>query len=156
MTRPFILSRANSLKVLAYAAWSWALSYALPVLAQKTAVGQVVAAEVKGLPTHENSGFLEGLFTTINYVTGIALAGALIFGLIWLLQRRNVSDDATKDDSAEPAAAEASDATKEATTVDSENSKAAETKEPANEPKNSDETNNSEKAENSHSNEEKA
>ncbi|MBP6743742.1 hypothetical protein KA344_00845 [bacterium] len=120
MIRPFILSRANSLKVIAYAAWSWALGYALPVLAQKTAAGQVVAAEVKGLPTHENSGFLEGLFTTINYITGIALAGALIFGLIWLLQRRNVSDDVAKDAAAEEVTDESTDATKEATTAETE------------------------------------
>lgn len=120
MIRPFILSRANSLKVIAYAAWSWALGYALPVLAQKTVAGQIVAAEVKGLPTHENSGFLEGLFTTINYITGIALAGALIFGLIWLLQRRNVSDDVTKDAVDDPATDESTDATKEATTAEAE------------------------------------
>ncbi len=153
MTRPFILSRAHSLKVLTCTAWSWALGYVLPVLAQKTPAGQVVAAVVKGLPTHENSGFLEALFTTINYITGIALAGALIFGLIWLLQRRNVSDDVTKDASADSAADETSDATKEATTADTES--AANT-EPAKDPKDSEETNISQKAENSESTEEKA
>lgn len=141
MIRPFILSRANSLKVIAYAAWSWALGYALPVLAQKTAAGQVVAAEVKGLPTHENSGFLEGLFTTINYITGIALAGALIFGLIWLLQRRNVSDDVAKDAAAEEVTDESTDATKEATTAETEVTANTE------EPKNPDEKKESESTE---------
>ena len=97
MNRHFLLSRANSLKGLAIATWSWVIGYALPVLAQKQQAGTVIAAEVKGLPTHENSGFLDGLFTTINYITGFALAGALIFGLIWLLQRRNVTDDGEQD-----------------------------------------------------------
>lgn len=144
MIRPFILSRANSLKAIAYAAWSWALGYALPVLAQKTAAGQVVAAEVKGLPTHENSEFLEALFTTINFITGIALAGALIFGLIWLLQRRNVSDDVTKDASADPAADQPSDAAQEASTADTEVSESTNT---ADETKNSEETKKSENSE---------
>ncbi|CAN5224911.1 hypothetical protein BH11CYA1_BH11CYA1_29370 [soil metagenome] len=93
MNRPSILSRANSLKGIAIA-WSWVVGYALPTLAQKPAAGQVVAAEIKGLPTHENSGFLEAVFTGINYLTGIALAGVLIFGLIWLLKRRNIIEDA--------------------------------------------------------------
>ncbi len=115
MNRHFILSRANSLKGLAIAAWSWVIGYALPVLAQKQAAGTVIAAEVKGLPTHENSGFLDGLFTTINYITGFALAGALIFGLIWLLQRRNVADDAEPEATA---AAETSDSTAGAADLD--------------------------------------
>ncbi len=120
MNRHFILSRANSLKGLAIAAWSWVIGYALPVLAQKQPVGTVIAAEVKGLPTHENSGFLDGLFTTINYVTGFALAGALIFGLIWLLQRRNVAEEVEQDtpaseNSDSTAGATESDAVKEET-----------------------------------------
>ncbi len=123
MNRHFILSRAKSLKGLAIAAWSWVCGYALPVLAQKQPAGTVIAAEVRGLPTHENSGFLDGLFTTINYVTGFALAGALIFGLIWLLQRRNVAEDteqeATPDSetSDSTAGAPESDASKEETSV---------------------------------------
>lgn len=154
MIRAFILSRASSLKVLAYATWSWVLGYALPAFAQKAAVGQVVAAEIKGLPTHENSAFLDGLFTAINYTTGIALAGALIFGLIWLLQRRNVSDDVTKDASADPVDDGTSDATKDATkdatTANTENVAATE------ETKNSEKAENSEKTENSESTEAKA
>ena len=123
MNRQFILSRANSLKGLAIAAWSWVIGYALPALAQKQPAGTVIAAEVKGLPTHENSGFLDGLFTTINYVTGFALAGALIFGLIWLLQRRNVAEDAEQEatpaseNSDSTAGAPESDANKEETSA---------------------------------------
>jgi len=112
MNRLNILSRANSLKVVAISAWSWVVGYALPTLAQKQPQGQVVAAEIKGMPTHENSSFLEAVFTGINYITAIALAGVLIFGLIWLLQRRNVVDDTEGD---------------EATTADSETSSAATT-----------------------------
>jgi flagellar biosynthesis/type III secretory pathway M-ring protein FliF/YscJ len=98
MNRLNILSRANSLKVIAISAWSWVVGYALPTLAQKQPQGQVVAAEIKGMPTHENSSFLEAVFTGINYITAIALAGVLIFGLIWLLQRRNVVDDTEGDE----------------------------------------------------------
>ena len=132
MNRLFTLSRAYSLKGLAFAAWSWLFGYALPVLAQKAPAGQIVAAEIKGLPTHENSGFIEGLFTVINTITGIALAGALIFGLIWLLQRRNVVDDAEKDASTDTpvgdstAGASDSDASKEQPTASAENADAVE------------------------------
>ncbi|MFA6209855.1 MAG: hypothetical protein WCT03_24030 [Candidatus Obscuribacterales bacterium] len=130
MNRLNILSRANSLKVVAISAWSWVVGYALPTLAQKQPQGQVVAAEIKGMPTHENSSFLEAVFTGINYITAIALAGVLIFGLIWLLQRRNVVDDtegdeATTADSETPSAATtdstvtpSAEATKEATAED--------------------------------------
>lgn len=138
MNRPTILSRAKSLKVVAIAAWSWVVGYALPTLAQKQPQGQVVAAEIKGMPTHENSSFLEAVFTGINYITAIALAGVLIFGLIWLLQRRNVVDDtegneataagqgATSDATADSTAAPSSEAKQEATT---ETEKAAESSE---------------------------
>jgi flagellar biosynthesis/type III secretory pathway M-ring protein FliF/YscJ len=122
MNRHFILSRVSSLKVLATAAWSWVIGYALPVLAQKQPAGTVIAAEVKGLPTHENSGFLDGLFTTINYITGFSLAGALIFGLIWLLQRRNVAEDAEQEAAA---GSETSDSTAGAPESDTNKEEAA-------------------------------
>lgn len=119
MNRLNILSRANSLKVIAISAWSWVVGYALPALAQKQPQGQVVAAEIKGMPTHENSSFLEAVFTGINYITAIALAGVLIFGLIWLLQRRNVVDDTEGDEATTAESETSSDATTDSTVTPS-------------------------------------
>ena len=72
-----------------------------PVFAQGVGAGQKImgggAAKINGT----QGGIISTVFTCINYLAGIAVAGVLIFGLISLWQRRKASDAAAEAEQAE-------------------------------------------------------
>ncbi len=86
---------------------AWLLGFVVPVMAQNT----IVAGEAKAPVTHQGNAFLEALFPILNNIALVALVGVVVFGLIWLLQRKKsdagaaAEGEATAD--AKPAEAEA-------------------------------------------------
>lgn len=95
-------------KLLPSALNAWLLCVALPALAQP---GTTVSGEAHGVVNHENQQFFETVFPILNYVSGFAVAGVLIFGGIWMLQRKQAEDamldQANKDAEAAEAAEKA-------------------------------------------------
>lgn len=44
-------------------------------------------------PSHAANPVLLSVFTALNYASGIAIVGAIIFGLIWLFQKKGLVDE---------------------------------------------------------------
>jgi len=70
---------------------AWLPGMLLPVIAQNT----VVAGEVSAPLSHHPNTFLNTLFPILNNTALVALVGVVVFGLIWLVQRKNVVEDVT-------------------------------------------------------------
>jgi len=78
---------------------AWLPGFALATLAQNT----IVAGEAKAPVTHQGNSFLEALFPILNNIALVALIGVVIFGLIWLVQRKKGEDVTTAEGEAQSA-----------------------------------------------------
>ncbi len=109
---------------------AWLLGFVVPVMAQNT----IVAGEAKAPVTHQGNAFLETLFPILNNISLVALIGVVVFGLIWLLQRKKTEAGATADGEssaeAKPAEAETASAPEAEQTAEtvSEGSQSTESK----------------------------
>ncbi|MBS1997631.1 MAG: hypothetical protein JSS86_15020 [Cyanobacteria bacterium SZAS LIN-2] len=112
------------------------LLQSLPALAEK--IEQTMSA-----PSKPPNTALLGFFTIVNYVAGLAILAALVFGAIWFFQKRNdgeedvvdaegatVSESTTETESKSQAEAETK---AEATSENSDSKPAQEAKEDAKE-----------------------
>jgi hypothetical protein len=99
-------------KLLPSALNAWFLCVALPALAQQ---GTIVSGEAHGVASHENKQLFETIFPILNYLSGFAVAGAVIFGGIWMLQRKS-REEAEQAEAAKEAAS--TEASKETVTAD--------------------------------------
>lgn len=83
----------------------------LSCLAEPAKTSYSVAAKVPAA-----NPFWSNVFTVINYIAGMAVVAAIVFGAIWFFKNRNLLDDSDSDAAPEvPEAASAAEGSAETT-----------------------------------------